>query len=386
MNVLMVDQFGETGGAQKCLLDLISGWPERGVVVVAAPADGTLLRSVRDYGLATAAIACGPYTPGKKGVSDALRFCSDVLRQRVALRRVIRREGIDVVYVNGPRVLAGAALSAQGHCPVVFHAHNYLERRSDLAMVRWALQRCTSTVIACCEHVAAPLAAAMPLVIRNGVPDAGFRARQYPPEVPRRVGIVGRISPEKGHLVLLDAVRLLAAEGHRITVTVAGASLFSSDEYEAEVRRRAAGLDVRFTGWIEDVGELLGGFDLLAVPSTAEPGLPRVVLEAFSAGVPVVALASGGIPEAVRDNVTGFLAADATPAGLAAKLRAVMLGPPQELTRVIQNARAEWESYWNVDRWRREVMSAIRVTAREPERPHDSLAASAAASGGRPAR
>ena len=151
------------------------------------------------------------------------------------------------------------------------------------------------------------------------------------------------------------------------------------------MRRRATGLDVRFTGWIEDVGGLLGGFDLLAVPSTAEPGLPRVVLEAFSAGVPVVAVPSGGIPEAVRDNVTGFLAA-ATPVGLAARLRTVMLGPPSELTRVIQNARAEWESYWNVNRWRREVIPTIRATAREPERPRDSLAASAAASGGRPAR
>jgi glycosyltransferase involved in cell wall biosynthesis len=226
----------------------------------------------------------------------------------------------------------------------------------------------------------------MPLVIRNGVPDNRFRERRLPPEGPWRIGIVGRISPEKGHLVLLQAVGLLAAEGHRITVTVAGASLFSCDGYEAEVRRRAAGLNVRFTGWIDDVATILDGFELLAVPSTAEPGLPRVVLEAFSAGVPVVALPSGGIPEAVRDNVTGFLATDATPAGLAAKLRAVMLGPSRELAQVARNARAEWESYWNVNRWRREVIAAIRATAKEPEAASGSLAASAATSGGRPAR
>jgi len=408
MNVLMVDQFGETGGAQKCLLDLISGWPDGDVVVVAAPADGTLLRSVQAAGFATAAITCGSYTAGKKSAFDALRFCSDLFRQRVTLRRIIRRYGIDVVYVNGPRVLPGAALAARGRCPVIFHAHNHLQRRSDIVMVRSALRRCSSTVIACCEHVATPLAARhrtcggsrvfigiganatgvscprMPMVIRNGVPDAGFRARQYPPEGPWRIGIVGRISPEKAHLVLLEAVRLMAAEGYQITVTVAGASLFSSNDYETEVRRRSARLDVRFTGWIEDVGALLGGLDLLAVPSIAEPGLPRVVLEAFSAGVPVVALPSGGIPEAVRDNVTGFLAADATPAGLAARLRTVMLNSPWELARVIQSARAEWERYWNVDRWRREVIPVIRTAAKEPEEVPDSLAASATASGGRP--
>lgn len=391
MNVLMVDQYGETGGAQKCLLDLIGGWPESDNVVVAAPAEGTLLNSVRDAGFTTEAIACGPYTTGNKETSDGLRFCSDVFRQRARLRRIIHKYRIDVVYVNGPRVLLGAALAARSRYPVIFHSHNYLQRRKDIAVVRYALGQCSSTVIACCEHVATPLAAgnagACPvMVIPNGVPDAGFRARQYPPEGPWKIGMVGRISPEKGHLVLLDAVRLLAGEGHRIAVTVAGAPLFSSDGYEGEVRQRADGLDVRFRGWIEDAGKLLGDFDLLVVPSTAEPGLPRVVLEAFSAGLPVVALASGGIPEAVRDNITGFLAADATPASLAARLQSVMSSPPADLGRVIRHARAEWESYWNASRWRRDVIAAIRTTAKEPEGASGLLAASAAASGGRPAR
>ncbi len=385
MNVLMVDQFGETGGAQKCLLDLIAGWTSGGNIVVAAPAQGPLLRSVRELGASIAAIPCGPYATGSKGAFDTLRFCSDVVRQRFVLARIIRRHAIDVVYVNGPRVLLGAVLAAPESCPVVFHSHNRLQRRADLLLVRSALRRRFSTVIACCEHVAEPLAFAMPLIIRNGVPDAGYRGCQYQPEGAWRIGMVGRISPEKGHLVLLDAIRLLAAEGHRITLTVAGASLFSVSDCEGEVRRRANGLDVSFTGWIDDVGALLGGFDLLAVPSIAEPGLPRVVLEAFSAGVPVVALPSGGIPEAVRDGVTGFLSAGMTPNDLAARLRAVMLGPPGQLTRVIQNARAEWQSYWNVDRWRREVILAIAATAREPEQPLDSLAASDAASAGRPA-
>ena len=385
MNILMVDQFGETGGAQKCLIDLIAGWPPDDTVVVAAPADGKLFDTVRTYGATAAAIACGPYTSGRKGGRDAVRFCADVVRQRVTLRRLIRQHAIDVVYVNGPRVLVGATLATADRCPLIFHSHNRLDRQSDVFMVRSALRRSASTVIACCEHVAAPLSFALPLVIPNGVPDAGYRARQYPPQGPWRIGMVGRISPEKGHLILFDALRLLAAEA-RIAVTVAGATLFSGGGFEDRVRVSAAGLNVQFVGWIDNVGATLAGFDLLVVPSTAEPGLPRVVLEAFSAGVPVVALPSGGIPEAVRDSVTGFLAADRTPSALAACLRKAMTGAPAELSRVIHNARAEWESYWNVDRWRRDVMSAIRATVMEPGRPFDVRAASAASSGGRPAR
>jgi glycosyltransferase involved in cell wall biosynthesis len=106
------------------------------------------------------------------------------------------------------------------------------------------------------------------------------------------------------------------------------------------------------------------------------------VLEGFSAGVPVVAVASGGIAEAVRDNITGFLTSAPTAEALAARLRKVMQGPPRELVRVGKNARREWERYWNVDRWRREVIAAIRATAmgRDAARPA-ALAASGAASG-----
>ena len=126
MNVLMVDQYGQTGGAQKCLLDLIADWPRDGNLVVAAPENGTLLRSVRDAGFIAEAIPSGPYAAGRGRVFDALRFCNDAMRQRAILRGLIGRLAIDVVYVNGPRVLLGATLAARGRCPVVFHAHNHV--------------------------------------------------------------------------------------------------------------------------------------------------------------------------------------------------------------------------------------------------------------------
>jgi glycosyltransferase involved in cell wall biosynthesis len=176
------------------------------------------------------------------------------------------------------------------------------------------------------------------------------------------VGVVGRISPEKGHLALFEAVQLLAREGVQIEVVVAGAAQFGSSDYELRVRRSAARA-VQFTGWVDDVAGLFAGLDLLAVPSSAEPGLPRVVLEAFSAGLPVIAAPTGGIPEAVRDGETGFLARDASAAALADCLRAAVSSAPTDLNRIAERARAEWERRWNVDRWRREIVGAIRSAA-----------------------
>ena len=79
-------------------------------------------------------------------------------------------------------------------------------------------------------------------------------------------------------------------------------------EYDAEVRAAAAGLPVEFAGWATDVYDALADLDLLLVPSAAHEATTRVILEAFAAGVPVIAFRSGGIPEVVDHDVDGLLA------------------------------------------------------------------------------
>ena len=63
-----------------------------------------------------------------------------------------------------------------------------------------------------------------------------------------------------------------------------------------------------FTGARDDMPEILAALDVLAVPSLVEEGLPFVALEAAASGLPIVAFRSGGLPEAVLDDVTGKLA------------------------------------------------------------------------------
>src|SRR4030095_8548742 len=86
-----------------------------------------------------------------------------------------------------------------------------------------------------------------------------------------------------------------------------GAPLFSNPRYFELVREAAAGLPIEFLGWRDDVNDTLSELDLLIVPSASVEGTTRVILEAYAAGVPVVASASGGIPEIARDGETGFL-------------------------------------------------------------------------------
>lgn len=119
--------------------------------------------------------------------------------------------------------------------------------------------------------------------------------------------------------------------------------MFASSEYFDRVSAAGRGLPLEFTGWQDDISHVLSRLDLVVVPSTSIDSLPRIVFESFAAGIPVVAFPSGGIPEIVKDGVTGFLTSENTPASLANRILAVMKEPAGAIERVVRQAREAWE-------------------------------------------
>lgn len=112
---------------------------------------------------------------------------------------------------------------------------------------------------------------------------------------------LGRLHPNKGFDVLLEAL----ARAPRLHLWIAGEG---PEEGALRARATALGLDgrVRFLGWRRDVAALLAACDMLACPSRHEP-LGNVVIEAWAHGRPVVAAASQGPRQLVRDGETGLL-------------------------------------------------------------------------------
>ena len=166
-------------------------------------------------------------------------------------------------------------------------------------------------------------------VIRNAIrierfaltPESAARAfLQSHFESPRGllIGAAGRLSPEKGFEVLIEA----AARVVQIHPE-AGFVLFGDGPLHEKLEHRIArlGLQKHFVlaGFRNDLDHILAGFDVTVLPSYTE-GLPNAVLESLAARVPVLATAVGGTPEVVDDGVSGYLVPPGDPAALARRL------------------------------------------------------------------
>jgi glycosyltransferase involved in cell wall biosynthesis len=363
MRLLILDQFSDPGGAQQALVELLPAIRERGWdAAVGMPGDGPLFGQIGALGFETSRVDCGPFSFGRKSPVDALRFLRGTPSLARQVRLLVKQMRADLVYVNGPRLLP-ALVGLR--VPVVFHSHSYIA-----GLARWlvgkSLRRADASVIAACRFVAEPWTKFIPpgrvKVIYNGV--AGrVRAVERRREGPLRIGCIGRIAPEKGQREFLRVASIVHRALPECHFVLCGAPLFSdsrAQRYAAQVRAKAAGLPVEFTGWVSDVDAALGGVDLLLVPSTGPEATPRVILEAYAAGVPVIAFPSGGIPEVVA-GLPGMLVDSVEQ--MAALAIELLTGPRERLARMSKAAREQWSRRFTLERYHQEVLATIECAA-----------------------
>jgi glycosyltransferase involved in cell wall biosynthesis len=135
----------------------------------------------------------------------------------------------------------------------------------------------------------------------NFVPDTASAAPPARPADGRRVLAVGRLHPNKGFGLLLEAIAMT----REVRLEIAG-----DGPLRGELERRAQILGVasrvRFLGWCSDVPALLARADILVCPSIHEP-LGNVIIEAWSAGVPIIATASDGPAALIENGINGVL-------------------------------------------------------------------------------
>ncbi|NQT14976.1 MAG: glycosyltransferase, partial [Planctomycetes bacterium] len=358
------------GGPERQMLGLAGSLSPAGESVFVSFSEGGLCRTfldeVRRSGMQ--AVELGHDTP---------RLGAALLE----LGRSLRRLNPDVLCCHGYKAnLLGLLAARRIGMPVVSVSRGWtgetsrvrLYERVDRFVLRWM-----DRVVCVSEAQAAKVRGVgvrtdKILVIRNAV-DTG---RFAPPQTeyrdrlqglfaePRRwiVGAAGRLSPEKGFDVLVEAAAEVLAGNPLVGFVLFGEGALR-DRLASRIRE--AGLEGRFVlaGFRSDLDMYLSNLDVAVLPSFTE-GLPNVVLEAFAAGVPVVATDVGGTSEVVEEGSNGHLVRPGDPAALA-----------QRVTDLLADGRTRREMGDNARRRVEEAFS-FRSQASEYGQLFDRLASS----------
>ncbi len=266
----------------------------------------------------------------REGVAAELLPCRGQLDLSVprAIRELTQRLNVDIVHAHGYKADIYAALAFRGEPRpgLVSTCHTWYD--NDLAVRvygavdRWVLRRFDEVVAVSAEVQSRLLqggvAASSVRIIRNGVsvPDLTRNGDPKTREEGRlRVGLVGRLAPEKGIDIFLEAASRTAQKHPEADFVVAGEG--PERGALAELLRKLD-LNGRATllGQQTDMRSFYQSLDVL-VSASRQEGLPMALLEGMALGLPVVATAVGEVPQVVADGETGYLVEPGVPEAVA---------------------------------------------------------------------
>lgn len=239
-----------------------------------------------------------------------------VLRNAPLRRRLAELRKADVVLMFGTS-LRFLPLPLLERCPTVVSHHGWYDGPGPAEGLKRMINRATSNIAP--SQAVARVLRAPAIVIPNPYDDVVFHRR---PEIERKGELVflGRLVSDKGLLLLIEALALLARGGDRPTLTVIGVG-----PEEASCRHAAVTADVdRQIKWVgslrdEPLAVELSSHRVLVVPSIWREPFGVVALEGLACGCAVVGSAGGGLPEAMGPGGRTFPNGDAP--ALAAVLR-----------------------------------------------------------------
>lgn len=239
------------------------------------------------------------------------------------LLQLCRREQVAIYHGHDYKSnLLGVLLKRFRPMRLVTTAHGWVKHTSRTPLYyridRWCLPRYEKVICVSPDLVQACRGAGVPenrcLLLENGIDLATYRRTKFVSEAksalgfdPDRllVGAVGRLSPEKGFDILIDAIAQLRAAGFPVQLVVVGEG---DDRARLQAKIDALDLnsDCQLAGFQTEPKRFYEAMDLFALSSLRE-GLPNVLLEAMALGVPCVATRIAGVPRLIQDGDNGRL-------------------------------------------------------------------------------
>jgi len=311
VRVAIICQHLTMGGAEELVLGIATHLPRDryDVRVVCLTREGIIARELREQRVRVDLLSGEPGPRDPRAFARLIGYLRD-WKPHIAHTFLLNA----VLYGRLAAIVAGV--------PAIFAAEQnvYQHKAARHALMERALSWRTDAVIACCQAVGdfyrrqVGIAPGKLAVILNAVrydqflplPDryASRAALGLDPAAPT-IGVIGRLTRQKGHDVLIHAVQRLVSDHPSLQVAIAG-----QGEDRSKLESLAESLGVRghvhFLGVRRDREHLYGSLDVFVLPSRWE-GLSLALAEAVGAGIPTVATDVGGNREVIQSGSTGIL-------------------------------------------------------------------------------
>lgn len=347
MKILYLHPFPVFGGATKSLCELIAAFPSGSVEAVAIAPRGVAAESFRSAGVDVVETRGLPQWDNTRfGYYRGLRWLI-LMRELLlvpfavsALLRARAKGPFDLIHCNEITALpVGILAKLLIRAPLVVHVRSLQRDPGSSRITRWMtqlLQRHAAGVVAIDQAVRRSLPPGLDVTIVHNclrVP-AALDKPAITADACFTIGIVGVLSRSKGVYELLEAVRLLRAQGRRVRLVIVGENIrkvkglygwllrklnFAHDvrgDLEQFVHEHELGESVEFTGFVSNIKSVYSKLDALCFPSHLDaPGRP--VFEAALYGLPSIVAMRQPTEDVVIHGVTGLCIYSPEPALIA---------------------------------------------------------------------
>ncbi len=250
------------------------------------------------------------------------------IKAQCALIKILKKQKVDLLCTHGYKAcVMGWWAAKRINIPIIAFSRGYTTENKKVAFYEWLERKILKKVngiVFVSEGQRNRLETSFGVrgqrswVVHNAVSVTHFedRADVTPrgiicerlniPEDCQLIVTAGRLSPEKGHRFLVEAIGKMKGAGQEKVFFVFCGDGPCKRDLEKQAMELGVHQNCRFPGFRKDLGEIFKAMDLFVLPSLTE-GLPNVILEAFACAKPVVATNVGGVPEIVEDKINGFL-------------------------------------------------------------------------------
>jgi glycosyltransferase involved in cell wall biosynthesis len=372
LSILLLGSQMAVGGAQRVLLDQAGWFHDHGHNVIAAFFyDKSNLQSNWQNRYSFPIINLRAFAPDKNFILNLFNIIGGVLRCWL----VLKRNNINVVETfTADSNLLGLPLAWFAGVPVRIATHHGKLEKTYLWRQRfhsWLINSGIASIMVAVSGQVFQMALETGIknhrviVIPNGIPLSSTGNRDKG-EVRQSLGIsmgknflisVGRLTSQKAHAVLVQAMKIVTREHPDTLLCIAGDGPLRKD-LEEQVSSSSLNEYVNLLGERDDVANLLAAADIFVLPSRSE-GLPMALLEAMAAGLAVIASCIGGIEEVIMDGVSGLLVPPDEPVKLARAI-SQLISDPSARRKLGASARQVVEKGYTLDRMCEEYLKLMK--------------------------